>query len=291
MEAHAKEKETVKPIAPAPVFRFDEIKWTHMTAVGILHIGCLFAPFFFSWSAVIVAAVLYWVVGGLGVTLGYHRLLTHRSFETHPVIRYALTIFATMAYQGGPIQWVGNHRMHHKHSDTNEDPHSPKHGFAWGHMLWVVTKDHLRRDAKVFAKDLKREPGMVFINKYFYMPQVILGVILFLIGGWSWAIWGIAVRTVVAYHGTWLVNSASHTWGYRNFETNEGSTNNWWVAMVSWGEGWHNNHHAHQRSARHGMRWFEFDVTWLTIRFMKMVGLARKVYVPDVDFNSRPPAK
>ena len=211
------------------------------------------------------------------------------SNRTGPSVKYALAIFGTMAYQGGPIVWVGTHRMHHRDSDTNGDPHSPKHGFWWGHMLWCLMGDHLGRDATLLAKDLKKDPVLVWIDRWFFVPNLLLAVALYFMGGWGWVIWGVAVRTVVAYHSTWLVNSASHLWGYKNFRTTDDSRNNWFVALVSWGEGWHNNHHAHQRSARHGMRWYEFDVTWWMIKLLESVGLARKIYVPDVELGDRLP--
>ena len=184
----------------------------------------------------------------------------------------------TMNFQGGPVQWVGIHRIHHRDSDRDEDPHSPRHGFLWAHLLWCCVHDPLGRDASQAALDLKKERGMVWLDRWFWVPQVVLGVLLYLAGGWSWVVWGVAVRTVFTYHTTWLVNSASHLWGYRNFETADRSRNNWWVALISFGEGWHNNHHAHQRSARHGMRWFEIDPTWIALCVLRWMGVVRDVY-------------
>jgi stearoyl-CoA desaturase (delta-9 desaturase) len=128
------------------------------------------------------------------------------------------------------------------------------------------------------AGDLKKDRGMVWLEKYFWLPQLALAGILYLFGGWAWVVWGVAVRTVFTYHVTWLVNSASHVWGYRNFATRDDSRNNWWVALISFGEGWHNNHHAHQRSARHGMKWYEFDPTWLTLKVLEWTRIVRDVY-------------
>lgn len=278
-----------RPAAPVPgerpaIHRFglDRILWPHFLAIGALHVVCLAAPFTFSWSALAVAVVLYWVICGFGISMGYHRLLTHRGFETSRAFRYFLAVLGTMNYQGGPIHWVGIHRIHHRDSDQDEDPHSPQHGFLWAHLLWCLVRDPLDRDLSVAALDLKKEPVMVWLNRWFWVPQVALGVALYFLGGWSWVVWGVAVRTVFTYHTTWLVNSASHVWGYRNFETRDHSRNNWWVALISFGEGWHNNHHAHQRSARHGMRWFEFDPTWLTLCLLQWVGVVRDVYAVKV---------
>ncbi len=278
------------PAAPAePTWRklrFRNIDWHTGGGIGILHVGCLFAPFTFTWSGLGLAGFLWWLCGGLGICVCFHRLLTHRSFKTPKIVEYFLTILGTMNWQGSPIKWVGVHRLHHQHSDDEEDPHSPKHGFNWAHVLWCVVKapsGPSRRDA---AKDLQRDPVMRIIDRWHFVPLILLAVGVYFLGeflfqaGWSWVVWGVCVRTVFTYHATWFVNSAGHTWGYRNFETGDGSKNIWWVSLLSFGEGWHNNHHASQRSARHGMRWWEFDMTYLTIRLMKLVGLARDIIEP-----------
>lgn len=272
------------------------LDWSVVLGIGGMHIAALAAPFYFSWSGLLVAFVIYWMVGGFGITLCYHRLLTHRSFKTPKWFEYILALIGCLAWQGGPVQWVGIHRIHHQHSDQDLDPHTPNHGFTWSHMFWCMFHEQEGREGVDAAKDLMRDPGLRLINKFFWVPQIVLGALLYVGGefaasqGWvavgagmSWLIWGVAVRIVVGYHGTWLVNSASHTWGYRNFETTDRSTNNWWVALLSFGEGWHNNHHAFQRSAAHGLRWYEFDVTYLTIRFLGLIGLATDIKLPDRD--------
>ena len=259
-------------------FGWDRINPPHFWAISLLHGVCLFAPATFSWSALAVAVFLYWAACGLGISMGYHRLLTHRGFETSKAFRYTLAVLGTMSYQGGPLSWVGVHRLHHKDSDREEDPHSPRHGFLWAHLLWCVVHDPLGRDVTMAAKDLRKDPFMVWLERYFWAPQVLLAAILYLLGGWSWVVWGIGVRTIFTYHATWLVNSASHTWGYKNFPTDDDSKNNPWVALISWGEGWHNNHHAHQRSARHGLRWYELDPTWWQLKLLERIGVVRNVY-------------
>jgi len=266
---------------PGRRFRLDRIRWPEFLGIASLHVACLAAPWTFSWSALVVAVVLYWAACGLGISMGYHRLLTHRGFETSAAFRYVLAALGTMNFQGGPVGWVGTHRIHHRDSDTENDPHSPRHGFVWAHLLWCLVRDPLGRNRKAAAGDLGKERGMVWLDRWFWVPQAVLAAVLFLIGGWSWVVWGVAVRTVFTYHATWLVNSASHKWGYRNFETKDDSRNNWWVALISWGEGWHNNHHAHQRSARHGMRWFEIDATYWSLRALEWMRIVRNVYVPD----------
>ncbi|MEX1016702.1 MAG: fatty acid desaturase [Phycisphaeraceae bacterium] len=268
------------------------IDWPIAIGLGVLHVGAVAALFYFSWSALVVAAVLYWVTGGLGVTLCYHRLLTHRSFKTPKWFEYLLTCFGCLAWQGGPVTWVGTHRLHHKHSDTDDDPHTPRHGFNWAHMFWTMLKEPEGQPAADAAKDLLRDPGHRFLNRFFWLPPIVLGLLLFAGGslaahymglntsGLSWLLWGLGARTVVVYHATWFVNSATHTWGYRSHETDDDSTNLWWVALLSFGEGWHNNHHAQQRSAAHGMKWYEFDITYLTIRLLAKVGLASDIIKP-----------
>ncbi len=256
-----------------------------------IHVLALLAvlPWYFSWSGFAWFLFLYWVTGGLGVTLCYHRLLTHRSFETYRWIRYLLTIFGTLAFQGSVLTWVGTHRIHHQHSDEEGDPHSPLHGKWWAHYLWFMFNPPPEENPLAVVKDLLRDPGIVLIDKYFWMPQLVLTIALFGLGFWvgglnmalSWIIWGVGVRTTFVYHVTWLVNSGCHLWGYKNFKTTDQSRNNWLIAILSFGEGWHENHHAEPTVAAHGNRhWYEFDLTYWTILGLQALGLARKVVVP-----------
>jgi stearoyl-CoA desaturase (delta-9 desaturase) len=286
----------LNPEQPHPDFRkrginLKKLHWPVVLGIAAMHLGCLLAPFYFSWSALVLTLFLIWLTGGLGVTLCYHRLLTHRSFKTPKWFEYVLTCIACLAWQGGPVNWVGTHRIHHRFSDHELDPHSPRHGFAWAHVWWCMHKRPQGQRPAAAAGDLLRDPVLRWINKYFWVPQALLVPILYFAGeaagssglqtsGLSWLIWGVCVRTAFVYHATWFVNSASHTWGYRNYETRDRSTNLWWVALISLGEGWHNNHHAHQRSAAHGLRWYEIDLTYLTIRLLACVGLARDIVLP-----------
>lgn len=264
--------------------------------IGLIHILALSAAlplldYFnqsFSWSGVVVCFVIGGFVSIFGINICYHRLLTHRSFKTPKWFEHVLTIIATTNGQGGPAMWVGGHRIHHQHSDQDGDPHSPTHGFTWAHIFWVLIRSPEGRDPKLAARDLLRNPITRLIDRYFWVPQFLVIPLLFGLGWWygdvntgvSWIVWGVGVRTAMIYHFTWFVNSACHTWGYRNFETTDNSTNNWWVALVSWGEGWHNNHHHDQGSAAHGMRWYEFDLTYWTIRALANVGLAWDIKKP-----------
>ncbi|MFW6032070.1 MAG: acyl-CoA desaturase [Phycisphaeraceae bacterium] len=269
-----------------------QLNWPIVSFMIGIHLlaGLVFWPATFSWSGLVLMLVLFWVTTGLGIGLCFHRLLTHRSYRVPRWLEYLLTICGCLALQGRPTEWVGMHRLHHKHSDTEHDPHSPQHGFTWAHMLWILYRHVGGVSGRDAAKDLLRDPVMRWIDRLFWLPQVLLAGGLFAagwaIGGWtlglSWVVWGVALRTVLVFHATWFVNSASHTWGYQNYpHTGEHSTNLWWVAIFSFGEGWHNNHHAHPRSAAHGLRWFEPDPTWWTIRLLQFLGLARDVKTPD----------
>ncbi len=261
-----------------------KINWVNTLFFAAVHIGALFVllPSNFSWKAVGVAALLYWVTGGLGITLGFHRLVTHRSFQAPKWLEYFLVICGTLAVQGGPIEWVGTHRLHHLHSDTQADPHDSNQGLWWSHMGWLIfqpTEDN--SDAARLTKDIANDPVYQFLQKYFIPMQFALGVVLLLLGGWSFVIWGVFARIVWVWHCTWLVNSATHKFGYQSHESGDRSTNCWWVAILVFGEGWHNNHHAFQYSARHGLEWWEIDLTWMTIQLLQTLGLATNVKLAD----------
>ncbi|QDU72574.1 acyl-CoA desaturase [Mucisphaera calidilacus] len=261
------------------------LDWTVIIGLGWLHVVAIAAPWTFTWSGLAWLLVLWYLTGGLGIVLCYHRLLTHRSFACPRWLEYTLTFLACAAWQGRPSHWVGTHRIHHKHSDDEGDPHTPQHGFTWSHIFWTMFKEPEGMKADDFAKDLQRDAGMRWFDKWFVVPQFIIALFLIALGyalggtelAISWFVWGVALRTVWVWHVTWFVNSATHTWGYRNFKTGEHSTNLWWVAILSFGEGWHNNHHAHPRSATHGMRWFEIDPTNWLIALLEATGLAWNV--------------
>src|SRR3984957_2134432 len=262
-----------------------EINWVTATAMIAFHIGAVVALFFFTWKAFFLAIFLWWVSGSLGIGMGYHRLLTHPGYKTPKWVEYFLTICATLALEGGPIFWVATHRIHHKHSDKEGDPHSPIDGIWWAHMGWILIGKSMHHDTSTLARfvpDLAKDKFMVWITKYHYVPIIVLGFILLAIGGWPFVMWGIFARTVVGLHATWLVNSATHSWGTRRFQTRDLSTNSWWVAILTVGEGRHNNHHAHPVSARHGMKWYEIDFNWYGIWALQKLGLAKKIYVAKI---------
>lgn len=254
--------------------------------MGLFHVGAIAALFMFSWKSVIVAAVLYWMAICFGIGMGYHRLLTHRSYRVPKIVEYFLTLCATLALEGGPIFWVATHRIHHQKSDKEGDPHSPREGGFWAHVGWIIFGEANHNNTKVmsrYAPDLAKDPFHVWINNYHWVPMVVVGLALLFFGGWPMVFWGIFARVVVGLHATWLVNSATHMWGKRRFTTRDDSRNNWWVALLTFGEGWHNNHHAHPTSARHGLAWYELDITWIHIRLLQWAGLAKSVQVAKTD--------
>ncbi|AFY59843.1 fatty acid desaturase [Synechococcus sp. PCC 6312] len=253
--------------------------WKTIFFMALVHLGalCALIPGTFSWSGLAVGGVLFWLTGGLGITLGWHRLLTHRSFQLPKFLEYFFAFCGALACEGGVIEWVGLHRNHHLHSDHEQDQHNSRRGFWWSHMGWMLSEIPAKVEIDRLTKDINQDPVYRFLDDHFILIQVAFGLVLYALGGWSWVIWGIFVRLVAVYHVTWFVNSATHQFGYRTFETDDYSTNCWWVALLAFGEGWHNNHHTYPHSARHGLQWWEFDLTWQTIRLLKGLGLAKKV--------------
>ena len=264
------------------------VDWPVVAWIGLAHVGLLAAPWFFTWKALGLFVVLSWVTASLGVCMGYHRYLTHGSFCTHKSIRWLLAFLGQLSGEGSALVWVANHRKHHQFSDKEGDPHSPRDGVWWSHMLWfmpAVTRDKLHAHLQRYAPDLYKDPVMRLLHVMFLPTHIILGVLLLVVGwlGWDWytgmsfLVWGLFVRLVYVFHITWLVNSATHIWGYRNYETTDNSRNLWWVGLLAFGEGWHNNHHAFQRMAKQGHKWWEVDITYWVILVMEKLGLAWNV--------------
>ena len=262
------------------------VNWITVIAMSAFHVGAIAALFNIDYGAIAVAFVLYVIAGSWGIGMAYHRLLTHRGYKTPKWLEYFLTICGTLALEGGPIFWVATHRIHHQRSDKEGDPHTPREGTYWAHMGWIIQGEGLHHDASVLARyvpDLSRDPVHVWLSKWHWMTNVLVGVALLAYGGWTYVLWGVFFRTTWGLHATWLVNSATHIWGNRRFQTRDDSTNNWWVALLAFGEGWHNNHHAHPTSARHGLAWYEVDANWIGIRTLSALRLAWDIKTAGVD--------
>ena len=271
----------------------------------IIHLiaGLAVFPWFFSWTGVVLLVAGLFVFGMLGINLCFHRLLTHRSFSCPLWLERSLATLAVCSVQDSPPHWVAAHRKHHQFADEEQDPHSPLVSFFWAHMGWLLVKvDDMKRGPLIerYAKDISRDRYYAWLERRSNWLKVALlswlgffaaGFTVVALSGGSFAeaaqfglslfIWGGVLRTVVVWHITWLVNSATHVWGYRNYNTPDVSRNNMLIALLTSGEGWHNNHHADSRSARHGHKWWELDLTWLTIRLLMLLGLAKNVALPS----------
>jgi stearoyl-CoA desaturase (delta-9 desaturase) len=272
----------------------DQVNWLTTTIMAIFHAGAIAALFFFSWKALALVAVLWYISGSLGIGMGYHRLLTHRGYKVPRWVEYFLTTCAVLALEGGPIFWVATHRVHHQFSDQEGDPHSPRDGKWWSHMGWILMGETLHHNTAAlsrYAPDLCKDRFHVWISKWHWVPTVIVGLAILAIGGWKYVLWGIFFRVVLGLHSTWLVNSATHLWGSRRFATKDDSVNNWFIAIfMTFGEGWHNNHHANPTSARHGLAWYEIDINWIGISALRMLGLAKTIHVAQLPAKGEYPA-
>jgi len=256
------------------------IDWVNVAWFGAIHAGALLAPWYFSWTGLALCLILWWVSGSLGIGLTYHRLLTHRGFRLPNAVEYLGTLAAMLASEGGAISWVAMHRLHHATSDQpGRDLHTPKEGFLWSHVGWILTRlDERHAVQQRYAPELVADPVHRLLERLHWLPNVALAVALFAWGGVGLVVWGVLLRLVIVLNTTWFVNSATHTWGYRTWQTKDDSRNLWWVGLLAWGEGWHNTHHAFQRSARHGFGW-ELDLNWLAIRALAAAGLARDIHL------------
>lgn len=280
------------------------IVWRYAAPIATLHLlafaVCL--PWLFSWTGVVLCVVGTYLYGGLGINLAYHRLLTHGSFKCPLWLERAMVVVALCCLEDAPASWVATHRQHHNDSDTKPDPHSPLVSFLWSHVGWLLLENREVRCLSAydrFARDVLRDPFYMRLQRGLLPIWVYLAhaAVYFLVGfplGWMMAgnwiggvqfalsivAWGVILRTVCVWHISWSVNSLTHLYGYRSFETGENSRNNWFVAFVSNGEGWHNNHHGDPASASNSRRWWEIDVTYQFIRALEFCGLATDVIRP-----------
>ncbi|HAG82566.1 MAG TPA: acyl-CoA desaturase [Cyanobacteria bacterium UBA12227] len=273
--------------SPAAVVEIHPPLKLHWASVGFfatIHALAMLAPWFFSWSALLVTLFLHWLFGSIGICLGYHRLLTHRSFLVPKWLEYIIATIGAFAFQGGPIFWVAGHRQHHANPENElKDPYSAQRGFWWSHMLWLFYQRPEFFDYETYHKyapDLAKNPYYRWLDRNFLLLQIPIGLLLYVLGGWPFVIWGMFVRAVFLWHSTWLINSATHLFGYQTYEVNDGSRNLWWAAIITYGEGWHNNHHAHPNVAPAGRQWWEIDMTWWSIQLLRSLGLAKRVVMP-----------
>jgi fatty-acid desaturase len=295
---------------PAGVQPF-KLNWPYIIGIGAYHAVAVlaFMPGYFTWSGLVVAIVGTHLCGLLGINLCYHRLLTHRGLKCPKWLEHAMVVIAMSCLQETPARWVAIHRRHHQFADEQPDPHSPLAGFFWSHIGWIlVHQPELSRLGiyERYAKDILRDRFYVALERHHWLIWInLLQMPVFFGAGFAVAwlsgetaaaaamtglsilMFGVFVRTVLVWHITWAINSVTHVWGYRNYETDEDSRNNLVVGLISNGEGWHNNHHADPRSARHGHRWWEIDNTWLTIRLLERIGLATDVVAPNARLVKR----
>ena len=255
---------------------------TYASFIGVMHLGCLLAPFTFTWSAFNCFLVMYFITGCLGITLSYHRQLSHKSFNTPKWLEYTLAYCGAMAVQGDPLEWASSHRHHHQHCDTPKDPHTPYEGFWWSHCGWLLDNEATlkRVGDRSNAQEIAAQPFYRWLEKTYIWHVVAWAAAFYAAGGLPWLVWGFCVRTCWVYHITWAVNSVAHVWGSQTYNTGDLSRNNWWIGILAFGEGWHNNHHAFEFSARHGLEWWQIDMTWMCVCVLKFFGLADKVKLP-----------
>lgn len=273
--------------------RASNIDWVVFAWMIVMHAGAIVAPFYFTWQGLATMFVLHWFTASIGICLGYHRFLSHKSMKLVGPARFVTLLAGSLSGEGSPLSWAATHRLHHQRSDQAGDPHSPLISAIWSHLTWLFVRKSKAQQEALFQKytpDLKNDRMLQFFEKTYGMWLILSGFVLYGVGvlsgvgGMSMLLWGLCMRMVMVYHGTWFVNSATHIWGYRNYDVRDESRNLWWVAIWAYGEGWHNNHHAHPSVAPAGHQWWELDPTWWAIKTLRFFGLA-------YDVNDRIPLK
>ena len=254
--------------------------WIRNVPFVALHLGCV-ALFFVgpTWLSLVLCAVLYFV-RMFGITAGYHRYFSHRSYKTSRLFQFVLACIGCSSMQKGPLWWAGHHREHHRHTDTLADPHSPVvRSFWWSHVGWILDGGYDETDWQA-VHDWSGYPELRWLNHLQWFPGVLLAGLCWLIDGWSGLVWGFLLSTILLFHATFAVNSICHLWGGRRYATADASRNNWWVALLTLGEGWHNNHHHYQSSAKQGFFWWEIDVSYYLIRVLGFMGVVWAIREP-----------
>ena len=274
--------------------RADQIDWLRAIPFIGIHLACIGVYFVgISRFAVFTAIALY-AIRMFALTGFYHRYFAHKAFHTSRAVQFAFALIGAACVQRGPLWWAAHHRNHHRFADTERDQHSPRRGFLWSHMGWFLTRRAFRTDFSVIG-DFARYPELRILDRFDIVVPILLAVALYSLGAWLGAahpdlgtsgpqllVWGFFVSTVVLFHATVTINSLAHRFGRRRFATRDDSRNNWLLALLTFGEGWHNNHHFFPGAARQGFRWWELDVTWYGLRALAAVGLIRDLKpVPD----------
>jgi fatty-acid desaturase len=273
------ESSTNKANTNKPKLHVSNIFW-----LAFVHVIALLAIPFFSWEGLVVCLVGLFIITPMGINLGYHRLVTHRGFKVPQWLEYAFVTLGAALGGGPPMHWVAEHRLHHRFSDKGLDPHNAGEGF-WhshiGHLFYHKDFEDIEEQWMKYVPDMNSHAYYRVLNKYWIILPFLLLPPLYALGGWNFVLWGGVVRIVLMLHITWFVNSASHLFGYRNYDTPDHSRNCWWVGLLAAGEGWHNNHHFNPVSAAHGHKWWEVDFTFQIIRGLEIVGLATNVALPS----------
>ena len=305
------ERASGRLLHPEMVDKKSRILWEYVIPVIVFHalIPLAFLSSIFSWWGLLFLPVGNYLFCSMGIGAGYHRLLTHRGFRCPKWFEYTLATLGVCSFQDSPARWVLVHRVHHQHSDHRPDPHTPRVSAYWAHMGWLFIDNRALSTAASYdryCRDLMRDPYYLWLQRGINWVWVYLihAVAIYVVGigvgyvltgtltgamgiGLQWLMWGVVYRTIFTWHVTWGINSFAHMWGYRNYETREDSRNNWLFALLTNGEGWHNNHHADPRSAAHGHRWWEVDVTYLTLRTLEKIGLIRNLVRPNTSALER----
>jgi stearoyl-CoA desaturase (delta-9 desaturase) len=268
----------------------NQVNWQRIIPFFAVHLTCLFV-FVVGWSpaAIIMCLVMFWL-RMFAITAFYHRYFSHRSFKTNRFWQFVFAVIGASSAQRGPLWWASHHRKHHKYADTENDLHSPKNGFWWSHMGWFTREDAFKTDYSVI-KDLAKFPELRFINRFDILVPFLFATAIFLFGkslelyypelgttGWQMLIWGFFISTVALAHATFTINSLCHSWGNRRFETKDDSRNNAFLALLTLGEGWHNNHHRFAVSARQGFYWWEIDISYYLLKMMSWVGIVSDLH-------------
>ncbi len=267
------------PGSPPPL-EHDDIIYPSAVGFVLVHLACLGAIWTGVTGTSLVLCVTFYLVRMFAITAGFHRYFSHRSYKTGRVFQFLLAFVGQTSAQSGTLWWAAKHREHHAHSDTPGDVHSPvHHGFLFAHLGWIFYRRHAKADYST-VPDLTRYPELVWLDRQKLLPAILLATLCLAIDGWPGLVVGFFWSTALTYHGTFAINSLAHTWGNQRYVTGDDSRNNWFLALITLGEGWHNNHHYYQSSTRQGFRWWEIDVTYYLLKALSWVGVVWELRAP-----------